>query len=358
MTVGTGAKYLANLPAIPHEINPPLFAQLTQRNEDTFAQKAFPGFGAPLDFEVPHADIIAGITISFEGSVAGAGAGTVDPLWAYRLLKEIQFSASGKTDLHWASGLDFHVLRFLRNPALNRGVEFYSTAPDENGNFRVAWDVPIASDMTSLVGALWAQSEAQQLVLKLRTATAAELDLTGAAAITGTFKVSRAAFTAPWHPEKPGTLVIPDLSRLHGIVAKDVPFNNTGDVEASLDRLTAILMRVLTYVDLGSASGAAAPVDYAAVTPQIDQVFFKYGAKQRPLEFDPAWLLAKKNAEHYGAMLPKGYVAMDFVRENSVRDAIILPGVTDPKIVHKVRAGTALGANSKVHLVQEVQYVG
>lgn len=358
MATGTGAKVLSNLPAQPFVINPELFFQLTEKQEDTFESKAWPGFGAPISFTIPKADILAGLTVVFEGSIAGATSGTVDPLWAYRLLKEIRFSGSGKSDLHSASGLDFHVLRFIRNPALNRGVEFYSAAADENGNFRVTWDVPVASDMTSLVGAMWAQSQASQLTLELRTATLAELDISGAAAITGTFKVARTAFTAPYEPGETGRIVIPDLSRLHGVIARDIPFNNTGPVRAELDRLQAVMMRLLSYTDLGSAGGAANPVDYSAVTPAVEAARFTFGAKRSPLEYEPAWLLAKKNAEDYGAMLPKGYIAVDFVRQNAVRDSVILPGITDPRFVHELRAGTTLAQNSRIHLVQEIQYIG
>lgn len=358
MAIGTGARHLSNLPAQPFVINPALFFELTQRNEDTFASKDWPGFGNPLTFELPHADIIASLTVIFEGTVTGATAGTMDPWWAYRLLKEIVFAGSGKSDLHSASGLDFHVLRFIRNPALNRGVEFYSTATDENGNFRAAWDIPIASDMTTLIGAMWAQSQASQLNLKLRTSTAAELALSGVPAITGTFKVFRVAFTAPYEPGDGGRLVIPDMSRLHGVLAREENFNNTGQVKHPMDKLQAVLMRVLSYADLGSAGGEANPVNYAALNPAVEKITFRFGAKQSPLEYEPAWLLAKKNAEHYGSMLPNGYVALDFVRENAVRDAVILPGVTDPAIIHTIRAGTTLAANSKTRLVQEVQYVG
>jgi hypothetical protein len=358
VAVGTGAKVLSNLPAQPFVINPELFFQLTEKQEDTYDTKPWPGFGSPITSTIPKADILAGLTIVFEGTVTGATAGTVDPLWAYKILKEIRFAGSGKSDLHSASGLDFHVLRFIRNPALNRGVEFYTTTPDENGNFRVAWDVPVASDMTSLVGAMWAQSQQSQLNLELRTATLAELDITGPAVITGNFKIARLAFTAPYEPGETGRIVIPDLSRLHGVIARDIPFNNTGNVDAGLDRLQAIMMRALSYVDLGSASGAASPVDYTVVNPAIEAVRFRFGAKRSPLEYEPAWLLAKKNAEDYGSMLPKGYLAMDFVRQNAARDTVILPGITDPALRHTVRAGTVLAQNSKVHLVQEIQYIG
>lgn len=357
MSLGTGAKLLSNLPSQPFVIDPPKFFKLTTKLEDLVVTKAWPGFGAPLPIELPHADIVAMLTISFEGNVAGAAAGVEDPNWAYRLLKEIRFSGSGSTDLQAASGMDYHVLRFMRNVALNRGVEFYSTTPDENGNFRVAWDVPLASDMTSLVGALWGQSQAQQLTLELRTATAAELGLTGAPVLTGNFKINRVSFAAPFADDGSGKLVIPDLSRVHGVIAKDIPFANTGKVSAPFDHLQAQLMRALSYVDLGSAAGTANPVNYAAVTPQIEKITFRFGGKQTPLEWEPAWLLAKRNAEHYGSMLPTGYAAIDFVRENAPRDIVVLPGLTDPELVHEVRAGTVLAANSKIRLVQEVLYI-
>lgn len=358
--VGSGGALLANLPAQDFDVNEDLFFQLTQKTEITTKTIAWPGPGAPVNVELPHAGLLSHITVTFEGTVAGEALGAAaDPLWAYRLLKSARFGGSGQTDLLDAEGIDYHVLRFIRNPALNRGTEFYNTSADENGNFRVAWDIPIAADMTSLAASIFAQSQASQLWLKLRTATLAELGITAAgAAITGNFKIHQTWFEIPFDPAGTGKIILPDIRRTHGLVQRDTNFSNTGEVSVSLYRPEGQIMRIIGYVDLGGgAGGVAVPVDFAAANPAIERIGFEFGANQRPLDWDPAWLLAKKNGDHYGAQLPQGYFCIDLVRENAVRDMILMPGITDPELNIHVRAGTAVGANAHVHVVEEVLYL-
>jgi hypothetical protein len=358
MSVGTGARLLSNLPAQPYVIDPGLFFQLTSGAKNTPITKAYPGPGQSLSIELPHVGVLAEIRIIFEGTVANASTGVEDALWAYRLVQDVRFSGSGQTDLISCRGIDLHALRFARHAALNRGTEFYATTPDENGNFRAVWQIPVATDMTSLVGAVWAQSQATQLTLDIRTSSYASIGLTGGTvAVTGNFKVNLTWFDPPYHPDGSGRIVIPDLTKTHGIITRDQPIAGTGTTPTELAQQAATLMRMFAYTDLGSASGVAAPVDYTIAAPVVTRHEFEYGAIQTPYEWNPAWLLACENSEAYGAPLPKGHVCLDLVKQNPLRDTIMLNGITDPRWKTEIAAGTALAAGAHVHLVQELLYV-
>jgi hypothetical protein len=357
MPVGTGAKLLSNLPAQPFVVDPGLFFSLTSKAVTSPMSFAYPGPSSSRSIELPHAGILSEIRILFEGTVAAPATGVEDPLWAYRLLQDVRFSGSGQTDLISCRGIDLHALRFIKNPALQRNTEFYATTPDENGAFRVMWVIPVASDPTSLVGAVWAQSQASQLTLDLRFASYASVGITGAGAVTGTVRIVETFFDPPYHPDGSGRIVVPDLTRTHGIITRDQSFGGVGEIAASLARQQATLMRLLSYTDLGSAAGTPNPVNYAATTPAVERHTFEYGAIQTPYEFDPAWQLAAMNSEHYGAPLPTGYVALDLVKENPPRDTVVMPGVTDPRWVTNIRSGTTVAAGAHVHLVEELLYV-
>jgi hypothetical protein len=358
MPVGSGARYLSNLPSQPFDVNPGLFSQLTSKVVTTPINFAYPGPSSSRNVELPHAGILAEIRINFEGNVAGDVAdASDDALWAYRLLRDVRLSGSGQTDLIACRGIDLHALRFIRAPALDRSSEFFVSGVDVDGNFRVTWVIPVAADMTSLVGALWAQSQASQLTLDMRFASLAELGLGAASAITGTVTITETWFDPPYHPDGSNRIVIPDLTRTHGIVCRDQNITAVGGTPTPLARQQAQLMRLLSYVDLGHATGVANPVDYQAVAPNVTSHAFEYGAIQTPLEYEPAWQLAAINAEHYGNALPKGYVALDLVRENSIRDTVVMPGITDPRWLTTVKAGATIAAGAHCHLVEEVLYV-
>lgn len=351
-----GQRLMANVPAAPWEVNEGLFFQLTQKSEQKVDSFAYPGPSTSSRRDLPHHGILSEIRILFEGSVSGAGAGVADPLWAYNLIQDVRFTASGQTDLVSCRGLDLHALRFVKYPALNRFTEFFSTTPDENGNFRVLWIVPLAADPITLKGAIWAQSEQQQLSLEIRWASLASLGLTGAT-ISGKVTLFTTVFEAPFHPGKPGTIVIPDLRVIHGIVTRDERIAGTGPTFAEISPLVAQLMRLFVYTDLGNADGTPDPVDYAAATQEVEELEFVFGGRNTPLSYSPAWVLAAKNAEHYSGALPTGYVVLDFVRENPARDTVILPGITDPRIRVAIASGTTIEDNAHVHLVHEVLYL-
>lgn len=355
--LGSPALFLANEPQFPYEMNPGLFNKFTSKAIFPIPSKAWPGFQQTVEFELKSEGIASELRVYFEGEVTVATAGQNDPLWGYKLVDKFTIAAGGKK-IQGASGIFYHVLRFVKKPGLARNTEFYNAQPDENGKFRVLWFLPISSDPVSLAGAVWAQSDTVEVTVTIDTPAAARLDISGPAVITGNFIVEETIFRIPWHPEKPGTLLIPDLRRLHGIITKKKELAQIGEQEFPMRKVHATLMRLFMYVDVGAAAGVASPVDFAAVTPDVEAIEIMHGAQDNPYKFRPAWGLAARNSEDYTAPLPKGWTVLDLVKENGPRDVGVLSAMNDPRVVVDVRDAAVLNtAFSHVELVEQVQYV-
>lgn len=357
MPLGSPAIFLANTPPFPWVMDPVAFNRLTSKAVFPISKKPWPGFQSNVEFELKSEGIVGELRVYFEGEITGAGAGAVDPLFGYKLADKFTLSAGGKK-IQGASGIFYHVLRFVKKPALQRNTEFYTATTDENGRIRVLWIIPVASDAVSLAGAVWAQSDTIEVTVSIDTPTAAELDITGAPVVTGNFWVEETIFEIPWHPEQQGHIVIPDLRRLHGIITKRKELAQVGEGDFPLRKVQATMMRLFAYIDLGGAGGIANPVDYAAMDPAVEKLEFVHGAQDTPYRYSPAWGLAARNSEDYSAPLPKGWIVMDLVKENGPRDVGVLSAMTDPRLVVDIRDAAVLDtAFSHVELVEQVQYV-
>lgn len=149
-----------------------------------------------------------------------------------------------------------------------------------------------------------------------------------------------------------GSLLTPDLSRLHGLQTVDIPFAATGETTAPLIKLNGMLTRL--FVQVKSATNTI--LDPAAVTEAWNELRLEYGGNRVPLDFNPLrWLVARNN-ENYGGRIPYGYVCLDFVRENAPRDAVLFGGVTDLRCITSVATGTAISTGAQVHMLEEVLY--
>lgn len=365
MPVGTGAQRLRNVPDIPWRMDPAAFDQLTERQELVPISVAAPDPGGFTVQQLPQAGLVGRMKIVFEGVITyadGTGSITSRWQWPYGLLKQFKLSANFQDGIYSCSGIDLHVLRFLRHPAYTETVDTFpgnvgggdSLTDGTDTPVYLTWDVPVSVDMVSLVGSLYAQSRRTTISARLDRATTAELfDLTGDAAvtITGTFYIAETMFDLPFDQE--GNVVTPDLSRLHGFGAIEKPFSNTGEVAADLIGVNGQLLRLLvqvrsdgdTILDPGDATAA-----------EMDYLHVEYGANKQPIEYDPIELLASVNNEHYGAQLPYGYLALDFARENVRRDAVLMRGVTDLRTVIGVNSGVAVGSNASLRIVQETLF--
>jgi len=365
MPLGTGTDTMHNVPAVPFTPSPSLFDQLTTKNHQHAITFATPGPGATVLRELPKAGILTWVTVTFDGTLtynAGTGSITTGWRWPYGICQSVGFAANLQNGLVNASGIDLHVQRFLSNPSYVDAVDTFNGSVG-GGNaltgsstsfLHLTYQVPVVMDKVTLAGAIYAQSNQNALTLAITEAVVADyLTLTGnaTASLTGTWTIGPDIYEIPQTADQ--GIITPDLSRLHALQARETAFSAVGDVPVALTQVNGQLVRLLVQVRPNATSWCAPRP--ASLTPALTNLRLIYGANQTPLDYTYAELVAKNN-EQYGGTLPYGYVALDFVRESAVRDAVFLPGLTDLKVVPTVGSGVTVDANAKVRVVQEMLF--
>lgn len=363
MPVGVGAQTLQNIPASPFVIDPGAFRSMTSKNTLTPKTVAAPGSGAYApDMTLLQSGIISKLQIIFKGTVVVAtAAATTSDQWPYNLLKSFFLSANGQNNLFGCDGIDLHTLRSIRYPSYTERVDQFPDVVGGGGSvatgtytLHLTWEVPIAIDDVTLVGALFAQSSATNLTIKMQQALNADLFATNPAnaTIAGTFYVMETLFQIP--TDANGNLVIPDLTRLHGFNSVEVPLTAVGDTRAPLIRSAGQLSRLFTSVR-ASATNRLSAMPNAASTKALDALRLEYGGNQRPYVFSPASQLLAINNQHYGSTAPYDRLILDFIKEDPARDAVLLQGVTELAAVPTVGSGVTVSGGT-IRLVQETLF--
>jgi hypothetical protein len=409
MPTGTGAVNLRNLPNVAYKVNPPEFFALTERN--VFSPVNL-GIGAPSNFvmqQLLQVGVVSQIRLLVLGTaqmvVGGGGTGTAVSTfkWPYGIFYNVQVSGNGMNNFIAASGYDLYLRQIAQNRAFAGGGGSASVDPytflngltrggvgvtnalstTTNYRFHIQLIVPIAMDDTSLVGSLYAQSEATNLTLTLTTEAIANLfTLTGAGAPTMSFLnyaataatvpvvyLSETFFEVPYAKGASDTLVIPDLTVLHGYTANNNPTASQSQIVSPLQRINGQLERLAFYLDNAAVSttphagtvlpgllpnysnAAGFPAQYGVPAFQLI-----YGGQQTPYTFVLSDLLQIKNLEDYRVLLDDGTYILDLISENPARDQLLLEGVTNLRLVINLGTGIVLNAGAKVHFVQETLF--
>jgi hypothetical protein len=381
MPLGTGAIALRNLPVSKYNLNPGLFNQLTNRIVFDPINFSIPGFGNYVQNQLLQVGIVSKIRLYFSGSVTTTGSTvTIAPTahWPWNLIN-VKVSGNGQNNFISADGLDLKIRSQIQNRALEDQLVVYpnsSSATPFNtaasANVVLWWDVPIAMDDTTLVGSLYAQSEATNLTYTVTTRAQSDLfNVTaGTVAVTGTIYLEETVFDVPYDPTHPDTLVIPDLTVLHGYQSNENAVASQSTLDTYLIRINGQLERLVFYtIDL---STAAAPVFTASATYSLIQLI--YGANTTPYTFQPGFLLKIRNVndyrnaigwdtQHQGTTVTSGAAVgsgvdglfcLDMINENPARDNILLEGVTNLRL--RTTYSSAPTGGSKVHFVQETLF--
>lgn len=367
MPTGTSAIQSQNIPDQPSVVSPDEFFSMTSRQEapiETVAAGSSVIQGLTWSKQLPQTGIISRARVTFEGTlVVASAAATTSARWPYGLLDNVALSVNGQNNLWSVDGIDLHAMRFVRNPAYEDAVDVFPGSVGGGNSVSVGtytvyltWDLPIAMDDTSLVGALYAQSGSTTITLDRRVATNTQLFSANPAnaTLSGTFTTSITRFSVPRSAQEGSPLVIPDLSRLHSVNAIELPITATGDVRLPLIRSAGSLSR-LFFSGLSAANTRLSAQPSAAAANKIDAIRLEYGAAQVPYNYDPASTLLALNNNNYGAPAPYGRLVLDFVRENAPRDMVILQGVTDLALIPTINSAVPLsGATGR--LVQETLF--
>jgi hypothetical protein len=337
-----------------------------------------------MDQRVTNVGILAFVRLVFIGTLTVAGGGTVTGNYGFpwNTAKRITVQANGQTSLMQASGVDFRARRqrLYRNPAeqiCTTGAAGQATIANGNYSLVLIYDLPIVHDLTTLTGALFAQSDSNYLSYSVEPALSADMfTATGGstAAITGTFYPQLTYFDIPYTDTQQGRMVaIPDLRWLHGYIASDQYFSNTGDVATPLIKNAGQLIAFYAYLD----NGGAAYINWLSA---VDQFRLEYGGNRKPIVWSgpagegPVFGL-EENQRNYNGLLQGGaaggttaaaaaagpgpqVLCLDLENDNPDRDLIYPRGVSELQAVAKITGGTTINANAHVHFVEETLFSG
>jgi hypothetical protein len=372
---GSGAVYMRNLPAPgSYTINPVLFASKTSKNRKVNPNITHPGVGSSFAFRADATGILARLFLIFEGTYTSGGTqGTPTTQFPWNMAKQVTVSANGINNLIACEGLDLRALTRVRNKDyfIDRESNFTNPALSTAAFQRYIWEIPLAYD-DSLIGAVFAQTEETFLNLTVATAAAADLFSANPGAYSaGTWKVVTEFYSIPTVDAQNGrVLVLPDITQLHGIVARDDSFTAAGDVVSPLTRTGGILLRLLQRIDNGSAAANFGSTDFGGATAggNVTSHRFRYGGNVVPLEV-PGYLAKFVNEMDYGDQLipsidapsgltPAVYAVDDFVVNSPLRDTIHMAGITEAQMINSIASSVTVNAGAKIHTVQEAMVAG
>lgn len=360
MPLGTGAILTQNLPSQKFDINPTLFDQLTKQANQPINTVAFPGFGQGTKLQVFQEGVLSEFNLVFQGSVTTTGATvTIAPNWPwpYGMIGLYQVSGNGQVNFLSVNGYDLYLRALLTNYAYVDSVTVSAIPGSAAGTnqVQIVWHVPVAMDPTTNIGALYAQSESTNLTyyIQINTESALFTVTAGTIAISGNFYVAETLYDVPFDPSHPDTLVIPDLTVLHGYQANDFAVAGSFKPVANLFRANAQLERLIFYIENGAS--LMVPANNGATTG-INSAQIIYGVATNPYNFSPITTLLHKMNRNYRNALPSGVFVWDAVVENAARDSILLEGTPNIRLQLGILSGTTIDASATVHVVQETLF--
>lgn len=371
-------------------IDPGAFFAATRRL--TFRQRTFnyAGLGSADNVPILQTGILTQLVIKATGTLTvtlGGGTAATTAAWPYNILKRVQFSANGQSNLINASGWALKVRQFMERGDLNdRGVvrgiggaspgtqRTQGTLSLNNENWGVGsnvtaipgaptvyqvdlqWVVPVAFDQLLLNGAIFAQTSSTDLNLQLTYAQATDLfTLTGAATavLALSFTVEGTAFTIP---QGPAGIVVPDLSTFHSIIETSTGnvSNTVNETRLSGQGVGRQLMRLWYRVQNGTV-----PAPLPMNSTNFGQQGWRFGGNDTPEIFADGLDLAQRNENLFGSDFAslQGYAILDFCSEHAFRDSIDEGTATELRFLTEVPVGVSL-TTPRLEYVQETMYAG
>ncbi len=317
--------------------NSQLFNGLTERQAMPQMAAAITGLNKKQRLIIEKVGVIARVQliVGFKFKTKAGSEPTMNPGFPFKFLREIAMQANGVTGIIDCSAVTLQMRkdRVYRNAtnALIKGPQGgKKLAAATTYECKFALEIPIAHDMTSLLGALLAQNEQTGLSFLLYWASEEEILHGGEIEkFEGEIEWASTVFsigsTTQGNKEY---VVLPDLSAFHGITEQEINLLGTGNQRAELVRTNGQLLCYTAYVT-NKAGGQA------VLTPEEWTRFrLEYGGNKDPLVWEPPTQLLEENAADYnGAIVIGGennepakglpFLIVDQERDNAMRDMII-----------------------------------
>lgn len=333
-------------------IDPTNFFRLTRRLSIPFKTGSFAGLGNTDTTQLLQTGIVSGVTIKASGSlVVAAGTGTVATTskWPYGLAKNVKFSANGQSNLINCGGIHLKVREIMQRGDLNdRGVsqaiggaspgtartqgtlslnseswgvgQNVSAIPSGTYPVELEWYLPIAYDDLNLLGAIFAQTSATDLVVAVDWAGQNDLfTLTGNATVSLSMSTIYEArlYSIPQGPN--GSVIVPDLSAFHSIIATryGTPTNGMNEIRLSGQGVGKQLLRLWWQ---GWNNGNPMPLN----ATNYAQVGWRYGGNDTPENMPDGKVMAYQVEKLFNSDFGSfaGIGVWDFCSENAFRDSV------------------------------------
>jgi hypothetical protein len=337
-------------------INPDVFYASTRRLRFQMAPlKAISGMGSSDPVQLRQTGIVSALEIRVTGTITFGGTITGTSMsyeWPLNLIQNLRLSANGQSNLMDCRGLTLRAFEFVANPKLDDTgltATFGSTAVT-SGSLKVPCDdwgtnagnalnpgatvaasavytvdltflVPVAADAVSLIGAIFAQSQATNLTVSPTWATQAQICTLGGSATFAQslqWQVTGRAYSIP---NVGGQFVVPDLSQFHQITENRTSGIGQGGTSILLPGSGAgrRLLRVLWNVYSG-----ATPAPVALTAANYNQVNWAYGGSDIPEAYPNGTQLRADIIRVAGADLGGnwGLGLWDFASQFALRDSV------------------------------------
>jgi hypothetical protein len=321
----------------PEIQNPGLFNQLTERQAMPQISAAISGLNKKQRLLIEKVGVISRVrlTLNLKFKTKAASEPTLNPGFPWKFLREIAMQANGVTGIIDCSAATLQMRRdrVYRNPTSGilkgpQGGKKLAAATEYECKFAV--EIPIAHDMTSLIGSLLAQNEETALSFLLYWASEEEILHGGEIEkFEGEVEWASTVFsignTVQGNKEY---TVLPDLSAFHGLTETEINLLGTGNQRAELTRTNGQLLCYTALVTNKPGNQEVLP------PPEWTRFRLEYGGNKDPLVWEPANTLWEENADDYNGPLIIGgeaneatkglpYLVVDQERDNAMRDMII-----------------------------------
>jgi hypothetical protein len=350
--------------------NAQLFMQLTERQAMPQQSVAIAGLNKKQRLLIEKVGVIARVrlVLNFKFKTQAGKTPTLNPGFPWKVLREIAMQANGVTGIIDCSAATLQMRRdrVYRNPtsAIIKGPQGgKKLAAATTYECKLAVEIPIAHDMSSLLGSLLAQNEQTGLSFLLYWASEEEIvnEANSIEKFEGELEWDTTVFSigSTVQGNKEYT-VLPDLSAFHGLTEQEINLVGTGNQRAELVRTEGQLLCYSAVVTNGAGNKEV-------LSPEEWTRFkLEYGGNKDPLVWEPANSLWEENADDYNGPLIIGgeaneptkglpFLAVDQERDNAMRDMIIPTDLIELRAVLGIPASFS-PSSARIFTTQETLY--
>lgn len=373
-------------------VNPQAFFANTRRQNLLMKTiSTFAGLGSTDLIPVLQTGIVSHMRLRVYGSVVVTpGTGTVATNYGfpYNIVRQLRFTANGQSNLISCSGTALKLLATANSfPRDDRGVSnpYGGAAPGTSYtqgtlaeaseswglgsgvtaisggtyNYDLVYEVPIAFDDITLLGAIFAQTQSTDLEIAVDWNTQANLfTLTGNAtvAVNASVQVEGTVYTIP---SVGGSIVIPNLSAFHSVTESRAPNNiSTGVNEITLagQGVGRQLMK-LAFRTINNGATTQSPLQMNATN--FSSLYWRYAGNTTPETFADGQMLRHFDEFLYNCDVGSlyGYGAFDFSSLWAQRDSIDEGAATQLRFGFTINNGVTL-TSPYTEYVQDVIVAG